>query len=111
MCGYAAPLLMMFQSDIYKSDFLEERKDRERAQGALDALKTEMENRDAVFKKELALYREQNKSSKAEINTFKSAIQALKSKLEKMNSEREYDAQQSKKAIKGEKSREFEMQV
>ena len=91
----------MLQSDIYRSDFLEERKDRERAQGALHALQKEMENRDAVFKKELALYREQNKSSKA-------TIKSLISKVEEISFEREYDAQQSKKAtFKGEKPREL----
>ena len=106
----------MLQSDIYRSDFLEERKDRERAQGALhalqkemenregalDALRKEMENRDAVFKEELAIYREQNKSSKA-------TIQTLISKVEEISFERDNYAQQSKKAM--EESIKVETQV
>ena len=103
----------MLQSDIYRSDFLEERKDRERAQGALHALqkemenregalRKEMENRDAVFKEELAIYREQNKSSKA-------TIQTLISKVEEISFERDNYAQQSKKAM--EESIKVETQV
>ena len=78
-------IISYLQSDIYKSDFLEEREDRERAQGALDALKKEMGGQDTVFQEELTRNAKTISGLKQERNNLKKEFARVEAKYREEN--------------------------
>ena len=92
--------MLSSQANIFKSDFLEERRDREKAKGDLDTVKREMWHKDAMFQQEMAGLTETINVMKQEhkrelvrveakyqerISTSKVTVQALKSKVQEIS--------------------------
>ncbi len=114
--------------EIYKADFLEERKDRERARGALDELQKKKGGQNLVLQGEVAalqkdlrnLRREYNQAKtknardegklKNEIDTSRIVMEKLKREVEKLNSEIDdwKTNAERKRALKQQKKKEFE---
>ena len=110
-------MMLSSQANIFKSDFLEERRDREKAKGDLDTVKREMWHKDAMFQQEMTGLTETINVMKQEhkrelvrveakyqerISTSKVTVQALKSKVQEIcreSNDWKNDAQQKKKAM------------
>ena len=115
-CALCIILYIFVQANTYKSDFLEECKDHERAQGALEDLKKKRGGQDIIYHEEATeFYQEINALKKecsdlitrdakckakheAEMKTLKEVTNHLKSEVEKLTRERDHSKEEVKTA-------------
>ena len=90
----------MLQAETYKNDFQDERKDREKARGALEELRVEKEEQDKLFREEMASLQQQisglNKERdesiagfEIELDSSKMVIESLRKQIVKISHERD----------------------
>ena len=73
-------LLLLYKAEIYKADFLEERKDREAARGALEDMRKEKGGQDVVFNEEVAILHKKIDGVRQERDHLKKSFAGIEAK-------------------------------
>lgn len=117
----------MLQAETYKADFLDERRDRENAQGALEELRAEKERQGVALHEEIAALQEENSEIKqkfeklktkirdrlcAEIDNSKKVISTLQEQIERVIHEKDdlrHELELERRKAKGHKMKDNRM--
>ncbi len=107
--GKIVLIFTVHQAAVYKSDFEEERKDREKARGELEDLKKLKGGKDERVAVYYAL-KKHKAELKEELETTRTVIETLKKQIEKLASEKDdlkYEVERRKKS-KSDKTKQLE---